>query len=82
MIAPNEDFLTEKKVEKKSNYEEYNKLNHYQKKCLPATNYWRVMSGLSLIEVPAEDLDYHKYFNESCFEKYKTKQRLNYAKSI
>jgi hypothetical protein len=67
-MIPNEDFLTEKKVEKKSNYEEYHKLSIYQKKCLHATNYWRVILGLGYIEVPEEDADFHNYFDKRCFE--------------
>jgi hypothetical protein len=76
MIIPNEDFLSENKSE----YREYEKLNDYQKKCLSATNYWRVMSGLKEIKVPAEDVDYYKYFNRSCFDKYNKK--VKYAKFV
>ena len=50
MIIQNNDFLSENKSE----YQEYEKLNAYQKKCLSATNYWRIISGLKEIKVPAE----------------------------
>ncbi len=76
MIIPNNDFLSENK----SNYDEYHKLPAYQKKCLSATNYWRVMNGMKEIKVPAEDVNYYKYFNKSCYEKYNKK--MKYAKSI
>ena len=40
----------------------YESLTDYQKRCLPATNYWREKNGLPLIDVPKSDEHYHKYF--------------------
>ena len=76
MIVANEDFLTENK----SKYDEYHKLPTYQKKCLSATNYWRVMNGMKVIDVPSEDINYYNYFNKSCYDNYNKK--MKYAKSI
>jgi len=76
MIVANEDFLTENK----SKYDEYHKLPAYQKKCLSATNYWRVMNGMKVIDVPSEDINYYNYFNKSCYDNYNKK--MKYAKSI
>lgn len=78
-IQPNTDFLP-KQDKKKSNeeilremYPEYFALSEYQRRCLPATNYWRVMSGMSFIPVPKEDTRFYKYFDKRCFELYKEK---------
>ena len=38
------------------------------------------MNGMKEIKVPAEDVNYYKYFNKSCYEKYNKK--MKYAKSI
>ena len=52
----------------KDKYPEYASLNTYHRSCLDATNYWRVMNGQPIIEVPAWDTDYHKYFDKRCYE--------------
>lgn len=67
MIIPNNDFL----AENKSKYEEYDKLTPYQKKCLSATNYWRLINGLKAIDVPSEDYEYYNYFNKKCLKNVK-----------
>lgn len=51
----------------------YNSLTQYHKKCLVATNYWRVMNGLEIIPVPEEYTFYHKRFDDRCYELYKKK---------
>jgi hypothetical protein len=58
MIA-NEDFLVQKEVD----YSEYNKLNAYQRRVLPANNWWRRKLKLKMIEVPKEDKYYWKWFH-------------------
>jgi len=52
----------------KAKYPEYFALSDYHKKCLIATNYWRVMNGIPIIEVPALYTYYHKYFDKRCYE--------------
>jgi hypothetical protein len=59
MIA-NEDFLVQKEID----YSEYNKLNAYQRRVLPANNWWRRKLGLKMINVPKEDEYYHKWFHD------------------
>lgn len=51
----------------------YNSLTKYHKKCLVATNYWRVLNGLEIIPVPEEYTFYHKRFDNRCHELYKEK---------
>ena len=36
----------------KDKYPEYASLSPYHRECLIATNYWRVMNGQNIIEVP------------------------------
>lgn len=52
----------------KSKYPEYFALSDYHKKCLITTNYWRVMNGMPIIEVPALYTYYYKYFDTRCYE--------------
>jgi hypothetical protein len=49
-------------------YPEYNALTNYHRRCLVATNYWRVIAGEKPISVPPEDTYYYKYFDPRCFE--------------
>lgn len=49
-------------------YPEYNALCDYHRRCLVATNYWRVINGEKPISVPPEDAYYYKYFDPRCFE--------------
>jgi hypothetical protein len=50
------------------NFPEYHALSPYHRKCLIATNYWRVMNGEKITEVPESDIRYHKYFDKNCYE--------------
>jgi hypothetical protein len=50
-------------------YPEYYSLTEYQRKCLVATNYFRVLNGEYEIPVPPSDEHYFKYFNNNCYEK-------------
>lgn len=64
-------------------YALYHSLTKYHKKCLIATNYWRVMNGLEIIPVPPEYAYYHKMFDKRCYDLYKQKkehlEKLNAA---
>jgi hypothetical protein len=51
-------------------YPEYYALTPYQRKCLVATNYWNVMYGNKIVEVPPSDTHYHKYFDKRCYDRY------------
>lgn len=87
-IQPNNDFLSEQNESEsprkrrtkeeilKDKYPEYFALSDYHKKCLVATNYWRVMNGMPFIEVPEQDTHFHKYFDYRCFDLYKKKLKL------
>lgn len=48
-------------------YLAYHALSDYHKKCLVADNYWRVMNGIPIIEVPPSDTHYHHYFDKECY---------------
>lgn len=87
-MNPNNDFLSEfneseiapkkrrtKEEILKDKYPEYFALTEYQRKCLVATNYWRVMNGMSFIEVPEQDTHFHKYFDNRCFDLYRKKKK-------
>ncbi len=50
-----------------SDYSEYKALNDNHLKSLDATNYWRVMDGMSFINVPLKDNHFWHYFDERCF---------------
>ena len=54
--------------ELKIKYPVYFSLSDYHKKCLVATNYWRVVNGLPIIEVPPQYTSYHEYFDKRCYE--------------
>jgi hypothetical protein len=88
-IKPNNDFLSEENESEstprkrrtkeeilKDKYPEYFALTEYQRKCLVATNYWRVLNGMTFIEVPEQDTHFHKYFDYRCFDLYKQKLKL------
>lgn len=66
--------LTIKKINQYENREidkkhkEYGKLNDYSKRCLVATNYWRVMWGDNFIDVPTKDIRFWYYFDPKCFD--------------
>jgi len=45
-------------------YPDYYNLTDYQKKCLIATNYWREVNGLKIIEVPTTDEYYYNYYKK------------------
>ena len=62
----------------RSEYPEYFALSPYHKKCLVATNYWRVIRGIPIIEVPPQYEFYHKYFDKRC---YKIKEENDKRKS-
>lgn len=57
-------------------YHEYYALNEYSRKCLVATNYFRVLNGEHEIPVPPHDTHYHKYFDKRCYERAASYQRL------
>jgi len=74
----NKSFKTKDELKKEKKYEqhfdlekgmypEYSDLSAYHRKCLPATNYWKIMNGEPEIKVPAWDTDYHKYFDKKCY---------------
>ncbi len=54
-------------IKKASDYSEYKALDDNQLKSLDATNYWRVMDGMSFINVPLKDNHFWHYFDERCF---------------
>lgn len=58
-------------------YPEYCALDSNQRNSLDATNYWRVMGGLPIIEVPPSDTEYHKYFDSKCYDRRKAIEELN-----
>jgi len=51
-------------------YPDYYALTPYQRRCLVATNYWNVMYGNKIVEVPPTDEHYHKYFDKMCYDRY------------
>jgi hypothetical protein len=51
-------------------YPDYYALTPYQRRCLVATNYWNVMYGNKIVEVPPSDEHYHKYFDKKCYDRY------------
>ena len=59
----------------KEQYPEYFALSNYHKKCLVATNYWRVINGKPIIEVPLQYAYYHKYFDKRFDEIIKIKNK-------
>lgn len=59
----------------KEQYPEYFALSNYHKKCLVATNYWRVINGKPIIEVPLQYAYYYKYFDKRCYEIIKIKNK-------
>ncbi len=82
-MQPNQDFLKPKPQTKEEYYAslrkqfpEYFALTKYQRKCLCATNYWRVVSGLPVIKVPKEDVHYYNYFNENCYKIREIKDKI------
>jgi hypothetical protein len=76
----NNDFLSQsKKPTEQELYPEYFSLLPYERKCLVSTNYWRVMYGQPITEVPQSDTYYHKYFDKGCYEKkdsYQLKKKI------
>ena len=86
-MKPNQDFLnsTDKKAKEeyyqslRKQYPEYFALTKYQRKCLSATNYWRVIAGIKEIPVPKEDTEYFKYFNKACYNIRKLRERCGIA---
>jgi hypothetical protein len=66
----NNDFLSQsKKPTEQELYPEYFSLLPYERKCLVSMNYWRVMYGQKIVEVPPSDTYYHKYFDKGCYER-------------
>lgn len=60
-----------KQIEKREideKYKAYKELNDYSRRCLIATNYWRVMWGSGFIDVPTQDVRFWFYFDVKCFE--------------
>jgi len=51
-------------------YPDYYALCEYDRKCLVATNYFNVLYGNKVIEVPPSDTHYHKYFDKKCYDRY------------
>ena len=56
-------------------YPEYYALCEYDRRCLVANNYWRVMYGMPIIEVPPSDTHYYKYFDKKCYDRYSEYQK-------
>ena len=50
-------------------YPDYYALNEYDRKCLVATNYFLVLYGKNIIDVPESDKNYHKYFDKKCYDR-------------
>lgn len=53
----------------------YEDLTTYQKKTLPATNFWRIANGLEPIKVPKSDKSYYQYSTPA--QEAKAKQIFN-----
>ena len=56
-------------------YPEYYALTPYERKCLTATNYFNVLYGNKIVEVPPSDAHYHKYFDKRCYDRAETYQK-------
>jgi hypothetical protein len=75
----NYTILKIKEIEKRdidTEYTHYNSLLDYERKCLIATNYWRVMGRLNFIDVPVKDIRFWTYFDQRCFELAEYKYRI------
>jgi len=57
-------------------YKEYKALYDYHKYTLVATNYWHVMNENKFINVPIEDTHFWFYFDEKCFDRCESFQRI------
>ncbi len=57
-------------------YEKYLELSDYHKRCLPTSNYWRVMQEQPIIEVPDYDTKYHETFDIRVYEVAKEYQEI------
>jgi len=57
-------------------YPEYYALNEYDRRCLVANNYFRVLYGDKTIEVPPSDKHYEKYFDYRCYDRARGYQQL------
>ena len=62
-ITPKKKRRTALEIEM-DKYPEYYALNEYDRKCLVASNYWNIMNGNKIVEVPESDIHYHNYFGE------------------
>ena len=77
-----EDNNEDKKLDKKTdNYDEYYALSDYHKRCLPTTNFWKIVNGEEPISVPAGDINYHREFTPKYEKKAKQLNIRLYAKT-
>jgi len=57
-------------------YKEYKELSDYNKYTLVATNYWHVMNHNKFVNVPIEDTHFWFYFDEKCFDRCESFQKI------
>ena len=57
-------------------YPKYYAINECNRKCLVATNYFLVLYGMDIIEVPESDKHYHKYFDKKCYDRAAPYQKM------
>jgi len=72
----------DRKPDKNSdNFEQYNSLSDYQKRCLPTTNFWKIVNGEEPISVPTGDFNYYKEFTKKYEQKAKQLNIKLYGKT-
>lgn len=49
---------------KEGEFKEYYALNPYRRASLPSVNYFKILQGLPIVNVPKSDVDYWKYFDD------------------
>ncbi len=64
---------TQKELE---DYSVYNEGTDYDRECLKATNYFKVMNGEKFISVPVLDIYFWHWFDPKCFERAESYQHL------
>ena len=62
-------------------YPEYYALCEYDRKCLVATNYFNVLYGNKIVEVPPSDVHYAKYFDKKCYDRHPEYQKQKKAEA-
>jgi len=74
IIIPDEDVYKRPLTEEEK-YPEYYALCENSRRCLVATNYFNVLYGNNIIEVPISDEHYHKYFDKRCYDRAESYQK-------